>query len=201
MGIKYGDKHETLQPSSLSDADLLSIGRLIRAFAGIEEIVSIYLSTLARVPPKAFVLLLGKVALRRRLDMAEALATLDSEEELSRFKTAFPPEFNQALDARNAVAHGIFLGVDEQGHLSFLTERTDKQGVGETIQIVHGITPEDLRDLAVKVEQNIDATAAILRLTSSLQKYRQPTLRPHRKAQPRRTPSEKPKRPPPPSQA
>lgn len=196
MGIKYGDKHETLQPSGLSDDDLLSIGRLIRAFAGIEEIVSIYLSTLVQVPPKAFVLLLGKVALTRRLGMAEALATLESPEELKRFKTAFPSDFYHALDTRNAVAHGIFLGVDQQGHLSFLTEKTDKQGVGETIQIVHGITPSDLRSLALKVEQNIDHTAAILRLTSSLQKYRQPVLRPHSKAQPRRTPSEKPTRPP-----
>jgi hypothetical protein len=200
MGIKYGDKHETLQPSTLSDSDLLSIGRLVRAFAGIEEIVSIYVSTLAQVPPSKLLIMLGKVALRRRLDMAEALATLDGDDEVKRFRKAFPPDFYHALDIRNAVAHGIFLGVDSQGHLSFLTERTDRPEDGRTIQLVHGITPSDLLEISLKVEANVDATAAILRLTSSLQKYRQPNLRPHRKAQPRRAPSAKPAPPPPPSQ-
>ena len=150
MAITYGTEHETLQPSDLSDADLLSIGRLVRAFAGIEEIVSIYVSILAQVPPKTLVLILGKVALRRRLDMAEALATLDGEDELKRFKVAFPLDFYQALDVRNAVAHGIFLGVDRLGHLSFLTEKTERPEDGETIQVVHGINSKSLSDLSLK---------------------------------------------------
>jgi len=196
MAITYGTEHETLQPSDLSDADLLSIGRLVRAFAGIEEIVSIYVSILAQVPPKTLVLILGKVALRRRLDMAEALATLDGEDELKRFKVAFPLDFYQALDVRNAVAHGIFLGVDRLGHLSFLTEKTERPEDGETIQVVHGINSKSLSDLSLKAHQSVGVTAGVLRLTSSLQKYQQPALRPHRKAQPRRTPSEKTKRQP-----
>ena len=196
MGVTYGDKHETLQPSHLTDSNLLAVGRLIRAFVGIEEIVSTYLAILTQVPPNKLVIVLGKTALRRRIEMAGQLAKLEGDDEFKRFEQAFPADFYHALNIRNAVAHGLFIGMDGEGCLSFLTEKTDRPEEGDTIQMVVGIKPEELEDLARKVEMNVAVTARLLRLASSLQTLQQAEIRPHRKAQPKRPPSAKPKDPP-----
>lgn len=196
MSVTYGDKHETLQPSQLTDSQLLAVGRLIRAFVGLEEIVSTYLAILTQVPPKKLVIVLGKTALRRRIEMAGQLAKLEGDDEFERFEQAFPTDFYNALNIRNAVAHGLFIGMDGEGNLSFLTEKTDRPDDGDTIQMVVGIKPQELNDLSHKVEMNVTVTAKILRLASSLQTLQQTEIRPHRKAQAKRPPSAKTKGPP-----
>lgn len=200
MPITYGSTHETLTYRDLEDQHLLSIGRLVRAFAGIEEVVSAYIAALARLTPSELLTLLGKAALRRRLDMAESLAKLAGNEEYARYCAAFPSEFFRALDIRNAVAHGVFIGVDSEGMLSFLTDKTDLPDGSTAIQIVLGVAPEELDRLSHSTQQNVEITAKLLRLRSSLQKHQQQVLRPHRKAQPRRKAGETPAPQPQPSQ-
>ena len=197
MPSTYGADHADLKPAKLDDPTLAAIGRLVRAFSEYEELVSLYIGALSRLNQSELVVLLGRTAVTRRLEMAEMLAKLAGEEELARFKAAFhSPQFKDIHQCRNAVAHGILLGMDDTGMLAFLTDKTDAQpDDGSTIQIVASYHPKLIESISIMAEGSIDSVADHLRLRSWLKRHQPQALRPHRKAQPRRGKGGKPQPP------
>lgn len=197
MSISYGGTPSTTQPVVLADATLIAIGRLIRAFAEIEEILTLFISALAKLNQSQAVIILSRAQLTRRLAMAEQLATIAGGEHLERFKACFATtEFKNAHACRNAMAHGILLGVDEDGMLAFLTDKTDAPDGSSTIQLAACYKPETIVAWSIWADNNVGPIAKTLGLQSWLKKHQPQSLLPHRKGRIPKGSGGRPKSPP-----
>lgn len=182
MPSAYGATHVTTKPIALSDETLIAIGRLVRAFAEVEELVTLFISALAKLNQSQAVIVLGKAALVRRLEMAEHLAKISGGEHLDRYNACFNTvEFRDAHTCRNVVAHGILLGEDSEGVLAFLTDKTDAPLGNSTIQLVASYQPKTINDWSLWTANNVEPMANHLGLQSWLKRYQPQALRPHRK--------------------
>lgn len=88
----------------------LMIGQLVRAFAEIEDIISLYLYKLANVSESCGCVMLGRTPISVRISQLAYLASLHGDEAVQLHKARFTPEFFDALKCRNVVAHGVLLG-------------------------------------------------------------------------------------------
>jgi hypothetical protein len=199
MPNTYGHDHRELKPATLDEATLVAIGRLIRAFAEYEEILTLFIGALGKLNSSQLVILLGRTALTRKMDMAENLAKIAGGEHFHRYDATFnTPSFSDWHLCRNAVAHGILLGVDHEGYLAFLTDKTDQPKGSSTIQIVASYLPDTIQKTAAQAEANSAVFAQALGLQSWLKKHQPQALLPHRKG---RKPSARHDKQPPPPQS
>ena len=115
MAKTYGTEPTALKPTKLSKKVLADIGRLIRAFAEVEDIVSIYLAQLAGLTESKSTIILGRMQLRSRIEMAGVLATQTGKQITEIHKAAFSEAFWDALFCRNTVTHGVLMGKSQDG--------------------------------------------------------------------------------------
>jgi hypothetical protein len=182
MPSTYGATHETTQPVVLSDEVLLAIGRLIRAFADIEELLGLFISAHTKLNQSQAVIVLGGTQLTRRLAMAEQIATIAGGEHLDRFNACFKNDwFRDAHTCRNVVAHGILLGETPDGEIAFLTNKTDQPSGNSTVQIVGSYLPKAIIANAETSASNLEPMAQTLGLQSWLKRHQPQALGPHRK--------------------
>lgn len=182
MPSTYGSTHETAAPIPLSDEVLLGIGRLVRAFAEIEELLTLFISALAKINQSQAVIMLSRAQLSRRLSMAEQLATLSGGKPLERYNLCFgSAAFKDAHTCRNVMAHGIYLGVDSAGMLAFLTDKTDAPVGASTMQLVACYQPETILSWSKWAAENIEPMAEALGLKPWLKRHQPQPLLPHRK--------------------
>ena len=182
MPRSYGHKEEPLKPTKLPVKVLADIGRLVRAFADIEDLVTLYICNLAEINESRAIVLLGKAALTRRLEMAEYLAQMTGKGIAALHKQLFNSMFREALECRNAVAHGILLGKTEAGRYAFLTSKTEIPTGPSAIQLAITYDPESIKVYAKLSEDAVPLIEKHLKLQGLRQARLQRPLLPHRKA-------------------
>ena len=123
MPLTYYPDELSIQPAKLDDDALLQIGRLIRAFAEIEDIVTLYLFQLAQVSESPGLVMMGRTPLSAKLGSAEYLAKMYGGTVADLHAKVFTPTFYDGLRCRNTVAHGVLLGRSDLGW-AFLTADT-----------------------------------------------------------------------------
>lgn len=192
----YGDKEERFTATKLPTKVLADIGRLIRAFAEIEDLITLYICQLAEINQSRALVLLGKAAITRRLDMAKYLAQMTGPEITAEHTKIFNSGFRDALECRNCVAHGVLLGKTSDGRYAFLTDKTVPTNIESAIQVAISYDAHSIWAYAKVAEQAIPQIEKRLKLQELRAERLQRPLLPHRKAQPRRQPSAKPSRPP-----
>jgi hypothetical protein len=180
----YADKAEALTPAALPDETLTEIGRLVRAFADIEELVTLYICNLAEISQSRALVLLGKTALVRRLEIAEYLAYMTGKEIAALHKQIFSSGFRESLECRNAVAHGIVLGKTNDGRFAFLTSKTELPTGTSAIQLAITYHHESIAEFAKVAEAAIPLLEKHLKLGELRAQRYQGSLLPHRKAKP-----------------
>lgn len=201
MPHSYGATHVTTQPIALGDDVLASVGKLMRAFAEIEEILSLFICALAKLNQSQSVILLGRAPLSKKLAMAEQLAAIAGGQHLARYSACFDiAEFKDAHTCRNIMAHGILLGLDSEGMLAFLTDKTDAPEGPSAIQLVASYSPATIAGWANWAANNIEPIASALGLRSWLKRHQPQALLPHRKGRLPKGSGGKQARPPQPSQ-
>jgi len=179
---------EKLVPGGLSDEALLAIGRLIRAFADLEEYLNYFIELLLEISPTDATVVLSRVAISRKLEMARMLSTKQSEEDSRVFKGIFEHDmFKEIYKCRNAVAHGTLLGLHRNGDYAFLTDRSDSQE-NTLLRYVYSISTESITSYATIAQQSFEKLVRANRLESWLKRYSQPTVGPHPRARQTRTP-------------
>jgi hypothetical protein len=119
MGKSYGTDRVQLKPAKLTHSLHAAIGKLVRAMAEIEDMVDLHIGNLAGTSEAGTTILLGRTAIVRRIEIAEALAATRDDETLEIHKKVFSDTYSTLVDCRNAVAHGTLLGQDENGRLFF----------------------------------------------------------------------------------
>ena len=201
MPPSYGSEEQALSPAKLPHKTLADIGRLIRAFADLEDLVTLYICNLAEISESRALVLLGRAALTRRLQMAEYLAQMTGKGIAGLHKQIFNAGFRDALECRNAVAHGILLGKTKDGRYAFLTSKTEPPTGKSAIQLAISYDPISISGYAKLAEAAVPLIEKHLKLQGLRAERLQRPLLPHRKAQPQRKPSSKRETPPLPSQA
>jgi hypothetical protein len=181
MGKSYSSEEAVLAPAILDDETLLSIGRLVRACAGIEDIVTLHICALAGISESQARVLLGRTAVTRRLDIASYLAEMREDAAAKFHKQAFPKDVREILDIRNAVAHGILLGATPDGHFAFATEKLVSPDSDAATHVVYSLAKDFIKECADRAEEFIPWATDFLQLQPLLDIRREPTLRPHPK--------------------
>jgi 7-cyano-7-deazaguanine synthase in queuosine biosynthesis len=187
MPKTYASTHESLTPTQLPDNVLISIGRLVRACAEIEDLVTLYICTLTGISQSHAIVLLGRAQASRKLEIASYLAQMLGESVTQVHKSVFNTAFSDVVECRNAVAHGILLGITKDHRFAFLTANTAAPLGPSAIQIAISYNAKDIATYANAAHEAIPLIEKHLKL-SALRKIRlQQPLLPHRKAQPQPT--------------
>tara|TARA_B110001454_G_scaffold96783_1_gene91651 strand:- start:12262 stop:12822 length:561 start_codon:yes stop_codon:yes gene_type:complete len=183
MPKTYGDKIEALSPVSLDDRTLTAIGRLVRACAEIEDMIDLFIASVAGINEQKTTILLGKTAIKRRIEIALELCKLRTDKALEVHKNVFGASFSDLLEIRNTVAHGKLLGVTEDGKLAFLTAYQGPTTENSAIRIVKSYLPETIEQWAIVAERDLPMLAKQFQIEELLEERLQRPLLPHSKAQ------------------
>jgi hypothetical protein len=179
----YKDKGNKIKPAKIPPPVFTAIGRMVRAFAEIEDSLNIYIYNLARTPEPAAVILLGRSPISAKLTMAKALSSLHHTDAIATTeKLFFGQEFSEAKECRNAAAHGIFLGAwGRPKHYAFLT---DKVLEAVNFNMRREVVSYDLKTFkyhAAFAERWASHISSELELQPLREKRFQQSLLPHRK--------------------
>lgn len=108
-------------PCELPDDVLLGIGRLIRATAEIEDIISVHLCDVSSITEGLLVAFMGRTSAAQKLKFAEQFAKATHPHAAAAHKACFGESYDRIIRCRNAVAHGLLLGQDARGNYAFRT--------------------------------------------------------------------------------
>jgi hypothetical protein len=196
MPTTYGAESVQLKPCKLPKAALLSIGRLVRACAEIEDIINLYICGLAQINVSQGIVFLGKTPVKRRVEMGEYLADMRGAVAAALHKQIFNSVFWEVQTCRNAVAHGTLMGVSKDRRYAFLTNLTKPTETSSAIQEVISYAVSDIAAFADIAEEAIPLLETRLKLQPLREERHTRPLSPHRKAQPQRKKGAKFSRPP-----
>jgi hypothetical protein len=200
MRSTYAPIGSELKPYKLTQKELRDIGRLIRACAEIEDIISLYLFKLANLPEGAGAVLMGRTPASARLKVLETFSLSKGGEALDLYRQAFDNDNYRAITrCRNTVAHGLLLGLTERKEIAFQVQELQGVDGHEAIVSVNAYSREAFGIMADQAEQIIPQMEHVFGLATLREKRRSQALDPHMKAQGKGKQKAKRERPPPPS--
>jgi|CXWL01.1.fsa_nt_gi hypothetical protein len=194
MPLAYSSKPSKLKPTTLSSDVLASIGRLVRAFAEIDDLITLYICNLAEISESRAVVLLGRTQASTKLDIAAYLAKMTGVKITALHSEIFGSGYREYRKCRNAVAHGVLLGETEDGQFAFLTSETAEPDATDkaTIQVVYSYSAQIIAIYAQRAEEAIPVITENLKLSSLRQTRLERPLQPHRKGLPQQPNKKKP---------
>lgn len=181
MKPTYSDKHTKVQPAKLDDRALLAIGRIVRACADIEDCVNLFICNLAEINESRMVAMLGRTPISKRVEIAEYLAKMNTQQAQELAEWAFNDDFWNTLRCRNVVAHGHLLGMNEEGLWSFITAQTELPEGPSARQLAVSYSTPYLEAVADAAEKAIPLLEDRLKLKDQRQERYGRPLSPHRK--------------------
>lgn len=172
-----------IHPYELEEAELLAIGRLVRATAYIEYLVTLYLCKLADITEGQAMVLLGRMQPSGRLKLAETFAQTKGKPFLALHKEAFDNEhYHGLITCRNTAVHGFLLGKTDNGRIAFIVQEPAGADDNKIYQTVRAYFPRDFGDAAAVAEGVIPQIIDRLELRPLLEKRRAQALSAHPKA-------------------
>ena len=175
----------TVRAARISKDVHADIGRLVRGFAEIEDIITLHICSLAKIKEGAAFILLGRSNLSKKIEIARYLAKKAGKETFDVHNAVFNDYFSKANKCRNVVAHGTLLGKDESGALTFLTSTAiDSEGPNATMETVH-FPPRSIKFYAEYITRALPMIEAHLMLGASRKKRREQRLSAHPKGRTR----------------
>lgn len=130
----YPETPATIVRDPIKKNELQQIGRLVRAFAEVEDCLAFLLTSLCKISPHDAGILLGQITpIRRLIDINLSLAKSKQDgDDLKNLEEILGVDFDAALGIRNGVAHGAYLGRDRKtGGLAFRSSRQVKAPMKE----------------------------------------------------------------------
>lgn len=176
MPIQYLQTDPVLRPGKLSANDLRAIGRLIRAFSELEDILTLFLFKITRVGNGAGRALLGHQPISKKTVIAQQFLEKGSKDFKNLKDTYLSERFSDVQRCRKVCAHGILLGVDQKGWFAFQTDGIDAV-LGETMamRVLH-YPPSLIYKLSMDAEAMIAQFEQALGMQSSREKRYTPPL-------------------------
>jgi hypothetical protein len=183
MQHNYSPDGTSLTDVTLDDGILRNIGRIFIGAAELEDVVTLYLCSLAKLSEGHVVMLLGRAALSKKFELARNFAKAHGEKELERFKATLGNEHLQAmLEFRNTLAHGAMLGLTKEGRIAFRTARQIDQNTTSVTMEVNSYLPEEFQHCADSFETVIPWLESELQVNEARAAHKTNELGPHTKA-------------------
>jgi hypothetical protein len=193
MARIYPSEKATVKPSELPDDIVLSIGKLVRACAEMEDILDLFICGLAEISESKATILLGRTAVTRRVEIALELAKLRTDEAVTVHKKAFDSAFDDILYCRNVVSHGTFMGTSEHGYV-FRTALPGPTLTDQKLRLAVALPAQTIHDTAALATLRAAELEEFLQVKEQRAERQTQSLSPHNKSQPLASA----KRPPPP---
>jgi hypothetical protein len=141
----------------LQDGDLISIGRIIRAAAEIEDLLTMLLFQVCKITESNGTLLIGQTPISAKLDKIEYALKRDDREAHKAFKDLRKGQLTGLIRMRNAIAHGVHLGYspEREEHLFLALPQMVEPVDGETNtkSRVYHFSPAELRQRSEQAEE------------------------------------------------
>jgi hypothetical protein len=196
MVTYYSPDTVELKQEDLGNPEFAAIGRLIRACADIEDLVTLAVADLMGSSEAAVVVALGQTPISKKLAIGNYLAGTRDADWVARFAECFGQDYKEIIVCRNAVAHGVLVGRWADGRWAFLTARTEPPLPGATFQQVISFKTQDLNLYAGLAEELAKYIEQTLGLATQRKLRHGRSLLPHRRSQPKPKQGAKRKRPP-----
>lgn len=172
-----------IHPYELQSEELLAIGRLVRATAYIEYLVTLYLCQLADITEGQAIVLLGRMSASARLKLAETFAQTKGKAFSELHKEAFDNEhYHGLITCRNTAVHGFLMGKTNNGRIAFIVQESAGTDSNKVYQTVRAYLPGDFADAAFVAEGVIPQLIDRFELRPLLEKRRAQALSAHPKA-------------------
>lgn len=177
-------KGSSIRPYKLTYQQLAAIGKMMRACAEIEDILSLYLYKLADISEGAGMILLERVGIVKKLKIVAQYAKAHGQEQVRLYNEAFNNDyFRDLVKCRNTLAHGYLLGITDDDEIAFQVQETQGVEGDKLFGTVNTYGHEDFKNLARMAEDIIPQLEAALGLQSLRQERRSPTLSAHSQSQ------------------
>ena len=190
MAKSYVWEGKTLEPCTLDDRTLLAMGRLIRAFAELEDIATLWLGRLSGLDDAMMALFMPRAALSNKVTMAQRIAKNAEDADLLHRRAFASEEWILAAKMRNVAAHGVLIGKQEDGSLAFRTADSEDLDGGKVAFKIVSIPPDMWEHVALAAENAIPRIERALGVQKRRQENRQQAIGTRQPAQ-----AAKPKKP------
>ena len=172
-----------IHPYELKEPELLAIGRLVRAMAYIEYLITFYLCKSAEITEGQAIILLGRMQPSARLKLAETFAMTKGQEAIELHKEMFDNEhYHGLVRCRNTAVHGFLLGITDEGGIAFSVQESAGADNNKIYQTARAYKANDFADAATVAEGVIPQIIDRLGLQSLLEKRRAQALDAHPKS-------------------
>ena len=176
-----------IKPALLDARAYAAIGRLVRSCSDIEDYLTLYICRLMNLSESKGRVLLGQMPVSAKVKVAERAAQLNGIEEEQVFAEWFDvEEFLGIFQARNAVAHGILLGVTDADEFVFRTSTVLSLDTKSSSWESLAFSSEMLENRADAANIGLENMPVALGLQTLLQKRQRLILGPHPKSQPKK---------------
>lgn len=184
MKRTYASEPTKTKHHELDDETLVYVARIIRAFAEIDDRLTLRISQLAETSESTVAVLLGTIPISSKLSKAAYFAQSVSAAEAAAHKKLFTPEFDDWLGVRNALAHSAYFGLaDDEVHMVFAGSKTLTPNETGPIFEARGFDKAYLKGCADLSEQFVMKMTAEFGLEPLLERRRYKELSAHPKGQ------------------
>lgn len=189
MPYEYSDSESELKPYVLELVEEAIVGKIIRACAELDDIVTLWLCECAQLSEGHLIFLAPRMQITAKIEAAGKFAKFRGGDWESRHKEAFCHEDFQALiKCRNIVAHGSLLGKDSDGGIVFRVPEYLGEKIDEGIAVeAFSYSTEQLANFAGLAQVWVKEFEEGLKLQSLREKRRERPLGVHPKV--KRNPS------------
>jgi hypothetical protein len=183
----YAEESTDIEAVDLPMGALLCVGRIVRAVAEIESIVTLYISALAKLSEGHAVILFGREGYAKKVDLARKFATAHGQEKLEEFRLNLENDaIRNVIEMRNVLAHGSYLGRTGDGRWAFQTVRQLELRSNEVVVEAISFGDLDFEHCATTSENLVEILEVNLRVRGARQRRQGTALNRHTKARPPR---------------
>jgi hypothetical protein len=179
----YSREGSIVLPGQISSVVFQNIGRIVRAVAELEDVVTLYLCRLAKLSDGHSIVLFGNMPLSRKIQITRTFAQAKGEREAAICKEHLDSEpLRAVIEFRNTVAHGRFIGITDGDRLAFRTfRRLDVDPTSITIEVV-SYRVEDFLNCAIAAEEAVGIFEESFRVKQARAERAPNYVNPHTKA-------------------
>lgn len=185
MAKSYPKETVTPKPCVIDDETLKHIGKLIRACAEIEDVITQHIRNIARLDEWRVSVILGQMAISSKIRLARKFEGVWDASLKEMHQKQFNDDFLEILDVRNCLAHGSLLGWSDEEGYHFLTDKEPHaNGEENQFRITVAFKPDVIAKVADIAERVIPQLEKNLRVEELRKRRHGRPLEPHKNAHP-----------------
>ncbi|TCQ06222.1 hypothetical protein [Sphingomonas sp. PP-CC-3A-396] len=180
---EYSTVGSKLRPFQITEPMFTAMGRLLRACADIENVVTMHLGRLGGFSEGQLLVLIGRSSITKKVKAARQFALAHGPDQVATHDMCFDNHaFRAIIRGRNVAAHGVLLGLTDDDRVAFRIETEPK--VDSDMVSIETLTfaQDAFATLAATAESAVPRLKAELELKPAFEAREGLGLHPSRKA-------------------